>query len=49
VAPFLWFVGAVIFAVVWKSQHKGVYLILAVIFVILGVRSYASTRRSRAQ
>ena len=45
VAPFLWFVAAVMFAVVWRGQDKGVYLALAVIFAILGVRSYAATKK----
>jgi len=45
VAPFLWLVAAVLFAVVWRSQDQGVYLALAVVFAILGVRSYAATKK----
>jgi len=45
VTPILWFVAAVMFVVVWKGQDKGVYLALAVIFAILGVRSYAATKK----
>jgi hypothetical protein len=45
VAPFLWFVAAVMFAVVWRNQDKGAFLALAVVFAILGVRSYAATKR----
>ena len=44
-APFLWFLAAVMFAVVWRRQDQGVYLALAVVFAILGVRSYAATKK----
>ena len=44
VTPFLWFVAAVMFAVVWKYQGKGVYLALALVFAVLGVRSYAAMK-----
>lgn len=46
VAPFLWFVAAIVFAVVWRQQHKVAYLILAVVFALLAVRSYVTTKRS---
>ena len=49
VAPFLWFVAAFIFAVVWGQQHKIAYLVLAVIFAILAVRSYAATAKPANQ
>jgi hypothetical protein len=45
VAPFLWLVAAVTFAVVWRQQDKTVFLVLAVAFAILGVRSYMSTKK----
>jgi len=45
VAPFLWFVAAFVFAVVWRRQDQTVYLALAVVFAILGVRSYAATKK----
>ena len=45
VAPLLWFVAAVAFAVVWRRQDQTVYLALAVVFAILGVRSYAATKK----
>ncbi len=45
VAPFLWLLAAVMFAVAWKDQDKGVYLALAVVFAILGVRSYSATKK----
>ena len=48
VTPFLWFVAAVMFAVVWRGQHKAVYLILAVVFAILAVRSYTATKKVRS-
>ena len=46
VTPFLWFVAAVVFAVVWGQQHKTAYLLLAVVFAVLAVRSYAATKKS---
>jgi hypothetical protein len=49
VAPFLWFVAAFIFGVVWRQQHKTAYLLLAVIFAILAVRSYAATKKPAIQ
>ncbi len=49
VAPFLWFVVAFIFAVVWGQQHKTAYLLLAAVFAILAVRSYAATKKSAIQ
>jgi hypothetical protein len=45
VAPFLWFVAAVAFAVVWRRQHQTVYLAIAVVFAILSVRSYVATKK----
>ena len=45
VAPFLWLVTAVAFAVVWRRQDQTVYLVLAVVFAILGVRSYMTTKK----
>jgi len=45
VAPFLWLVAAVMFAVVWRQQDQAVYLVLAVVFAILGVRSYMTTKK----
>jgi hypothetical protein len=45
VAPFLWFLAAFTFAVVWGQQHKTAYLLLAVVFAILAVRSYAATKK----
>lgn len=45
VAPFLWFASAVLFAVVWMNQDKGVYLALAAVFAILGFRSAAATKQ----
>jgi uncharacterized membrane protein YjjP (DUF1212 family) len=45
VAPFLWLVAAVVFAVVWQGQQKAVYLTLAVVFAILAVRSYIATKK----
>jgi hypothetical protein len=45
VAPFLWFVAAIAFAVVWRRQDQNVYLALAVVFAILAVRSYAATKK----
>jgi hypothetical protein len=45
VAPFLWLVAAAMFAVVWQRQHQTVYLVLAVVFAILGVRSYMTTKK----
>jgi hypothetical protein len=47
VAPFLWFVVAFVFAVVWRRQDQSVYLALAVVFAILGARSYAATKKQR--
>jgi hypothetical protein len=44
-ASFLWCVAAVIFAIVWSNQHKGVYLALAVVFAIFGVRSYTAAKK----
>jgi hypothetical protein len=49
VAPFLWFVAAFIFAVAWRQQHKTAYLLWAVIFAILAVRSYAATKKKGLQ
>ena len=49
VAPFLWFLAAFIFAVVWGQQHKTAYLLLAVICAILLVRSYAATKKPATQ
>ena len=48
VTPFLWFAAAFMFAVVWKGkdQGKAVFLALAVISLILGVRSYAATKKN---
>jgi hypothetical protein len=45
VAPFLWLVAAVMFAVVWRQQDRAVYLALAVVFAIFGFRSYATTKK----
>jgi hypothetical protein len=45
VAPFLWFLAAFTFAVVWGQQHKTAYVLLAVVFAILAVRSYAATKK----
>ena len=45
VAPFLWLVAAVAFAVVWRRQDQTVYVVLAVVFAILGVRSYMTTKK----
>ena len=45
VAPFLWLVAAVLFAVVWRSQDKTLYLFLAVFFAVFGVRSYVATKK----
>ena len=45
VAPLLWFLAAVAFAVVWRGQDQTVYLALAVVFAILAVRSYAATNK----
>ena len=45
VAPFLCLVAAVTFAVVWRQQDKPAFLVLAVVFVILGVRSYVNTKK----
>jgi hypothetical protein len=45
VAPFLWLVAAVAFAVVWRQQDKTAFLVLAVVFAILGVRSYRTTNK----
>jgi hypothetical protein len=45
VAPFLWLVAAVAFAVVWRRQDHAVYLVLAVVFAILGFRSYTATKK----
>jgi hypothetical protein len=45
VAPFLWFVAAIMFAVVWRRQDQAVYLVLAVVFAIFGVRSYIGTKK----
>ncbi len=45
VAPFLWFLAAVAFAVVWRRQDQTVYLVLAVVFAILAVRSYAAAKK----
>jgi hypothetical protein len=45
VAPFLWLVAAVAFTVVWRDQHKAVYLALAVVFVILAVWFYIATKK----
>ena len=45
VAPFLWFVAAFIFTVAWRQQHRTAYLLWAVIFAILAVRSYKATKR----
>ena len=36
---------AVLFAVAWMNQDKGVYLALAVVFAIFGSRSSAATRK----
>jgi hypothetical protein len=47
VAPFLWFVLAFVFAVVWKRQDKTAYLVFAVVFAILWARSYAATKKQR--
>jgi hypothetical protein len=47
VAPFLWFVAAVVFAVVWRRQDQAVYVAIAVVFAILGYRSYTATKRTR--
>jgi hypothetical protein len=49
VAPFLWFVAAFIFAVVWGQQQKTGYLLWAVIFAILAIRSYAATKKKAIQ
>jgi hypothetical protein len=49
VAPLLWFVFAFMFAVVWREQHKTAYLLLAMIFTILAVRSYAATKKKPIQ
>ena len=46
VAPFFWFVAALAFAAAWRQQHKVAYLILAVVFALLAVRSYAATKKS---
>jgi hypothetical protein len=45
VAPFLRFLAAFTFAVVWGQQHKTAYLLLAVVFAILAIRSYAATKK----
>jgi hypothetical protein len=45
VAPFLWFVAAIMFAVVWRRQDQTVYLVLAVVFAMFAVRSYIATKK----
>ena len=45
VAPFLWLVAAVTLAVVWRQQDQTVYLVLAVVFSILCIRSYMTTKK----
>ena len=45
VAPFLWLLTAGMFAVVWRSQDQTVYLFLAVVFAVFGVRSYVATKK----
>jgi hypothetical protein len=45
VAPALWIVAAVVFAAAWRRHDQGVYLALAVVFGIFGVRSYAATKK----
>jgi hypothetical protein len=49
VAPFLWFVAAIVFAVVWRRQDQGVYLAIAVVFAIFGIRSYTATKKQTPQ
>jgi hypothetical protein len=46
VASFLWLVTSIVFAVVWRRQDQGVYLVIAVVFAILAVRSYAAAKKS---
>jgi hypothetical protein len=46
VAPFLWFMVAMMFATAWRQQHKTAYLALAVVFALLAVRSYRATKKS---
>jgi hypothetical protein len=45
VTPFLRFAPAVLFALAWMDQDKGVYLALAVLFAIFGYRSYTATKK----
>jgi hypothetical protein len=45
VAPFLWFASAVLFALVWMNQGKGVYLALAAVFAFFGFRSSAASKK----
>jgi hypothetical protein len=47
VTPFLWFLAAFVFAAAWMNQDKGVYLALAVLFAILGFRSYNAAKKPR--
>jgi hypothetical protein len=46
VTPFLCLMAAVMFAIVWRSQDKAVYLVMAVIFAILAVRSNRATKKA---